>query len=81
MFRNLDTLGESSHFADSTRHTEDEVYTSKLLQRLEQASSQETLAKCSLEAVGICRLAQRHLIKMVRLDLAQFLNNSWMVDW
>jgi hypothetical protein len=74
-------LDKDRKYADLEGRTEDEVYTGKLLQRLEQTSSQETLAKRSLEAVGICRLAQRHLIKMVCLDFAQFLHDSWVVNW
>lgn len=80
MFRNLGILDDARQSVWVQRHTEDKVYTSELLQRLEQTSSQETLPKRSLEAISICRLAQRHLVKMVGLDFVQLLYDRWVID-
>lgn len=60
------------------RHT-DEVDTSQLLKRLEQTTSKETLAKSTLKAIYVGRLAKGHLIHVVSLDLVKLLNDGGMI--
>ena len=50
---------------------EDEVDTSKLLQSLESAASQKTLADRALEAVEISGLRDAHFIAVVGFNLAK----------
>jgi hypothetical protein len=57
---------------------EDKVDARQLLQPLEQASSEESLAYRSLEAVEIRRLAKAHLIAMIGFDLAELLDQCWI---
>lgn len=59
--------------------TNDEVDTSQLLETLEKASGEETLANGSLEAVHVCSLADAHLIAMVCLDLGELFDERWVV--
>lgn len=58
----------------------DEVDTSELLERLQQASGDETLAQSTLEALNVGRLSKAHLVEMVGLDLVELLHNSNVVD-
>lgn len=59
---------------------EDEVDTSKLLERLQQTTSRKTLSEGALEAVGIGGLSERELILVVGNDLTKFFNDSWVVN-
>ena len=58
----------------------DEVDTGELLKRLQQATSQETLAQSSLERFGVRRLPEAHLVQVVSLHFVQFLKHSWVVN-
>jgi hypothetical protein len=54
-------------------------HTSQLLQALQQTASQQSHAKSSLKAIQVRRLAQTHLIPMVRLNFTQLLNQRRMI--
>ena len=50
------------------------------MQGLQAASGYEALSQCSLEAVGVCGLAQRHFISVVGLDFIELLDDSRVVN-
>jgi hypothetical protein len=53
--------------------------TSKLLEALQQTSGQKSFADRALETVKIRRLAQRQLVIVVGLDLAQFVFDARVI--
>jgi hypothetical protein len=61
--------------------TYDEVYTNKLLERLQSDTSKRTLAHVASEALGVRRGAERLLILVVGLDLFQFGEHVVAVSW
>jgi hypothetical protein len=50
------------------------------LQGLKKTSSQQSLAKGTLEALGIRRFAQGQFVKMVGLYFVELFNNGWVID-
>lgn len=59
---------------------EDKVDTGQLLQSLEETSSEKTLAKAALEALGVTGRADTHLVFVVGLDLGEFIDDSGVVS-
>ena len=59
---------------------EDKVDTGQLLQSLEETSSEKTLAKAALEALGVTSRADAHLVFVVGLDLGEFIDDSGVVS-
>lgn len=57
---------------------EDEIDTSELLQPLETTARGKALENSALEAIGVARSADAHLILVISLDLGQLFNNSRM---
>jgi hypothetical protein len=57
---------------------EDEVNASKLLQSLETAASQQTLANCALEAVDVSGLCDTHFIAVIGFDFAKLFYQLWV---
>lgn len=55
-------------------------HTSKLLQRLKQATSQKTPSEISAEAVEVSGLAQAHLVLVVGGNLTKLLDKCRVVD-
>lgn len=55
------------------------IYTSQLLQGLKQTSGQKSLAQRTLEAINVCRFAQRHLIKMVGLHFVKLFDDCGVI--
>jgi hypothetical protein len=70
---------EAGSFEISSAVVEDEVDARELLQALQHASSQETFADVTAEAVQVGSFGEAHFVRMVGADFAQLFHERWVV--
>lgn len=78
--RNDEGVAEPCVLEELGTVVEDEVDTSKLLERLEQAAGEESPSEITLEAVKVGGLAQRELVLVISGDFGQFFQQSGVLN-